>query len=326
MRYHQECLLDALKPTRWEVRWPSRLLLHGPSSVWWLENRRPRGRFVVIAFSTYYVPGSRHPRFRATVRPAVSPAGMAVEAEFDLEEELAHSFRRLRVALDFFDFPRDWIVGSAPPDGWEPPVEWLGLRWPAESGGEALWRAWNDPAAMLDHLMPALTERKRLLIACAISRRLPLAMLHARNVAAVESAERYADALCPRREMKRACKHSALPWLADLDPNEAAYRAVSELRGETNEVNAPVCDAIREVVGNPFCPVEMRREWLRNNGGAAGRVLEAIEGERRYEDLPILADALEDAGCSVASLLDHCRGPGPHLRGCWVLDLLRGRD
>src|SRR5262245_29196976 len=162
MHHYQECLLDAIQPTRWEVRWPTRLLLYGPSAVWWLENRRPPGRFVAITFSTYHVAGSRHPRFRATVRPAVSPAGMAVEAEFDLAEELAGSFGRLLVALDFFNFPGDWIVGSAPPNGWEPPAEWLGLTWPVESGGEALWRAWNDPAAMLDHLMPVLTERKRL--------------------------------------------------------------------------------------------------------------------------------------------------------------------
>jgi hypothetical protein len=43
-------------------------------------------------------------------------------------------------------------------------------------------------------------------------------------------------------------------------------------------------------------------------------------------DLPILADALEDAGCANADLLGHLRGPGPHVRGCWALDLILGKS
>jgi hypothetical protein len=46
------------------------------------------------------------------------------------------------------------------------------------------------------------------------------------------------------------------------------------------------------------------------------------EEERAFERLPILADALQDAGCENADILDHCRGPGPHARGCWVVDLI----
>jgi hypothetical protein len=42
--------------------------------------------------------------------------------------------------------------------------------------------------------------------------------------------------------------------------------------------------------------------------------------------LAILADALEDAGCTNADILDHCRQPGEHVRGCWVLDLLSGKE
>jgi len=51
-----------------------------------------------------------------------------------------------------------------------------------------------------------------------------------------------------------------------------------------------------------------------------------IHDERRFGDLPILADALEDAGCSAEAVLRHCRGPGPHVRGCWVVDLALGKD
>ena len=46
---------------------------------------------------------------------------------------------------------------------------------------------------------------------------------------------------------------------------------------------------------------------------------------RSFDVLPILADALQEAGCENADILDHCRGPGPHVRGCWVVDLVLGK-
>jgi hypothetical protein len=51
-----------------------------------------------------------------------------------------------------------------------------------------------------------------------------------------------------------------------------------------------------------------------------------IYAERSYEHLPILADALEEACSTDAAILDHCRGPGPHVRGCWVVDLILGKS
>jgi hypothetical protein len=59
---------------------------------------------------------------------------------------------------------------------------------------------------------------------------------------------------------------------------------------------------------------------------AVPRIAERIYAERRFEDLPILADALEDAGCDNPDLLSHLRGPGPHVRGCWALDLILGKE
>jgi ATP-dependent Clp protease ATP-binding subunit ClpA len=64
--------------------------------------------------------------------------------------------------------------------------------------------------------------------------------------------------------------------------------------------------------------------WLTWNGGAAVKVAETIGAERRWEDLPVLADALEEAGCTHAELLAHCRAGARHARRCWVVDLLRG--
>jgi hypothetical protein len=62
------------------------------------------------------------------------------------------------------------------------------------------------------------------------------------------------------------------------------------------------------------------------NDGAVVKLAESIYTERAFDRLPILADALEDAGCTDAAVLDHCRGPGPHVRGCWVVDLVLGKE
>jgi hypothetical protein len=82
---------------------------------------------------------------------------------------------------------------------------------------------------------------------------------------------------------------------------------------------------VREIVGNPFRQVKADPSWSAWNNGAARSLAQLIHDERAFDRLPILADALEDAGCDNADILDHLRGPGPHVRGCWVLDLLIDR-
>jgi hypothetical protein len=82
------------------------------------------------------------------------------------------------------------------------------------------------------------------------------------------------------------------------------------------------CGLLRDVVGNPFRPVKMDSGWRTHNTIALGQ---AIYDERAFERMPILADALEDAGCDNADILEHCRQPGEHCRGCWVVDLVLGK-
>jgi hypothetical protein len=52
----------------------------------------------------------------------------------------------------------------------------------------------------------------------------------------------------------------------------------------------------------------------------------SIYDEHRFVEMPILADALEEAGCTDPDILSHCRGPGPHVRGCWPVDLILGKE
>ncbi len=83
---------------------------------------------------------------------------------------------------------------------------------------------------------------------------------------------------------------------------------------------------VRDVFGNPFQKVRIDSVWLAWNDATVPRIAQAIYDERAFDRLPILADALEDAGCDNADLLAHCRGDGPHVRGCWVVDLLLGKS
>jgi hypothetical protein len=80
---------------------------------------------------------------------------------------------------------------------------------------------------------------------------------------------------------------------------------------------------LQDIFGNPFRPVTADPEWLT---ATAVALAQTIYAERAFDRLPILADALEDAGCDNADILAHCRGDGPHVRGCWVVDLILGKE
>lgn len=88
------------------------------------------------------------------------------------------------------------------------------------------------------------------------------------------------------------------------------------------EEKARQCDLIRDIFGNPFQPVHVDQAWREWSGGIVVRLAKTIYDERRYGDLPILADALEEAGCRDGRMLAHCRQLARHVRGCWVLDAL----
>jgi hypothetical protein len=82
---------------------------------------------------------------------------------------------------------------------------------------------------------------------------------------------------------------------------------------------------LRCIFGNPYRTVAVESAWLAWGGGVVVKLAHALYDERRFEDLPILADALEEAGCTEPVVLDHCRSGGEHARGCWVVDSLLGK-
>jgi hypothetical protein len=86
------------------------------------------------------------------------------------------------------------------------------------------------------------------------------------------------------------------------------------------------CKVLRDLFGNPFRPVTLDPVYRTWSGGALVKLARAIYEEGRFADLPVLADALEDAGCTNTDVLTHCRSGSEHVRGCWVVDLLLGKQ
>ncbi|HEY7152572.1 MAG TPA: hypothetical protein VH575_01315 [Gemmataceae bacterium] len=82
----------------------------------------------------------------------------------------------------------------------------------------------------------------------------------------------------------------------------------------------------RDIFGNPFRPVTINSSWLAWNDGTIPKLAQAIYDDRVFDHLPILADALGEAGCTNADILAHCRAGGEHVRGCWVVDLVLGKS
>ena len=164
----------------------------------------------------------------------------------------------------------------------------------------------------------------------------------------VEAAERYALGTGLKKALaalKPAAEGALLRSLHAGDPcrnaaanaactaaNTTRYCAWSAARaaGEVGRVahrreRLAQAGLLREVFGNPYRPVAVEPAWLEWNSGAVPKVAGAVRADGRFSDLPILANALEDAGCTDADLLSHLRGPGPHVRGCWAVDLLLGK-
>ncbi|MBY0459193.1 MAG: hypothetical protein K2V38_17825 [Gemmataceae bacterium] len=79
----------------------------------------------------------------------------------------------------------------------------------------------------------------------------------------------------------------------------------------------------RDIFGNPFRPVVFLPDWRTSTAVALAAQMYDL---RDFSAMPILADALQDAGCDSDDILGHCRGDGPHVRGCWVVDLVLGKE
>jgi hypothetical protein len=111
-----------------------------------------------------------------------------------------------------------------------------------------------------------------------------------------------------------------------IAPLHAAQRAQAALVWTGGE-RATQAALLRDVLGNPFRPSpRLPHAVFAWNDRTSPRIAEHIYEERAFDRLPILADALLDAGCEDEELIGHCRSQGPHVRGCWAIDLLLGKE
>jgi len=193
-------------------------------------------------------------------------------------------------------------------------------------------------------------QRKIRLFACACCRRAwHLIEPHPAIRECVEFAEEYADGRGAKKRLKKLvdenyrcfARYGGKPS-EDVAVAHAASAARSACSPEPDWVmtgvwreagwaigHDPSADSraqaalVRCIVGNPLRPVALDPSWRTS---AVVALADGIYADRAFDRLPILADALQDAGCDNEDVLAHCRADGPHARGCWVVDLLLGKS
>jgi hypothetical protein len=226
---------------------------------------------------------------------------------------------------------------------------------------EGEWRECSDPAVALYYMPGWPSARKLRLFACACCRQLPGLYGNKHLVEAIEVVERYADGRADADELANA-ESGASPWdgrrwdapsaavrgAANSDARMAASGASGECASAIANTAASRPDLSRfdpsspwiqiraterrkqtvllfDLLGNPFHRVVVDPAWLLWRGGTISQLARCIYEERRFSDLPLLADMLTDAGCDDAEILEHCHSGGEHVLGCWVVDLLLGK-
>ena len=198
-----------------------------------------------------------------------------------------------------------------------------------------------------------LTRRKLRLTACACCRRIWDLLEDDRSQRAVETAEDFADGLVPLHELasveraaweaaKIAARHASAPkaraaWAAWAAAKHPAWALTGAIEAEVAAVVAAVgqpalavaqkaqAHILLDVLGLG-CDRTLPPHTTRWNDACVVKIASSSYYGRTYDRLPILADALEDAGCDNTDILNHCRSGSHHVRGCWVVDLLLGKE
>jgi hypothetical protein len=204
-------------------------------------------------------------------------------------------------------------------------------------------------------------QRKQRLFAVACCLRLCPLLDDERSQRCIEVAESFADGRATTNELRTAASESEEIWLKnaadetalachqlfwkEVDGLHVSTSAISAVfKRQKREANEPFdpfdgrrrgacpseeraqCMIIREIFGNPFRSFKVVPNWIAWNDGTVTRIAQAVYDERAFDRMPILADALEEAGCTDQDILAHCRSSGGHVRGCWVMDLCLGKS
>jgi hypothetical protein len=217
---------------------------------------------------------------------------------------------------------------------------------------ETQWLEAVDLDAMLVHLRRRASSRKLRLFACACCRQVWHLLRDPRAREAVEVSERYADSRVTARRLATAAGQAreaadGLRFEASLSMSLAKWAArdatvaaalTAEKRPNVSQVARLVRSAVTFTPERPKDQCDLLRDLFRpfrqavdsgslpsSSGSPVLALARTIYDERRFADLPVLADALEEAGCTDAEVLTHCRRGGEHGLGCWALDLILAR-
>jgi hypothetical protein len=213
---------------------------------------------------------------------------------------------------------------------------------------EAEWADCQEPRRMIKVVQNRGSERKQRLAIVAAARlfwdQLPVGEMRE----AVEACEGRADGVVGQETLDDYRRRFYGYVLRDAPPGQRQWDENPALRSAFGLVLATTCpgstlrtlagnkhwrtgaeprdeqvsDIIRDIFGNPFRPVRLDASWRTSTAVAlASRMYDS----RDFSAMPILADALQDAGCENADVLAHCYSEGPHVRGCWVVDLVLGK-
>ncbi len=228
---------------------------------------------------------------------------------------------------------------------------------------EGEWTATVDAEQLVAALPSESSNRKLRLFGVGCCRRIWPMLKDSRSRQAIDVVERYADGGATDGELEEAgagaeasfrdlrqettaagsewdrepvVLASSAVWTATVTPTELAEDAYSlgeHMIGVAAQASAASdsysdeslaqSSLLRDIFGNPFRPVAFDAAWRTSTAVAlAAQMYES----REFGAMPILADALQDAGCDNPDILNHCRGEGPHVRGCWVVDLVLGKE
>lgn len=172
------------------------------------------------------------------------------------------------------------------------------------------WRMTRNVSWMLRHLPDPLPPLKQLQWTCAHCEHYGISFFQEGRRIVREISERLEREPPPDAEELRRLLVFAAPVL---------YRPSGYFEPSREET-----DILRDVFGNPFRPVTWDPGWRTSDAVALAR---GIYQDRAFDRMPILADALQDAGCDDEQVLIHCRDPEQvHVRGCWVVDLVLGKS
>jgi hypothetical protein len=212
---------------------------------------------------------------------------------------------------------------------------------------EAEWLAATDPAQMMSLIWNGVSDRKLRLFAVACCRVMIAGVNEPSAARAVEASEQFADGSISEEELSAArrattddwnCVHEAGEVNSTFTRNAALGAAYQVSRPSARKVVQEIgmllrrqvggvpkefqIEVLRDTLGNPFRPILADPSWLTSD---VRNLAEGIYADRAFDRMPILADALQDAGCDVEDVLNHCRSHDVHVRGCWVVDLVLGK-